>query len=192
MLKYEAVVIGVSCGGLAALTQIFASLPADYPLPILVVQHLHPSQNEDFFSNLNEHCLLTVKAADEKEAVTRGNIYFAPPNYHLLVEKDQTLSLSVDERVNFSRPSVDVLFESAAAVFGSRLVGVVLTGANADGAVGLRMIKERGGLTVVQDPDSALADYMPRAAMAAVTVDHLLALVEIGPFLAELGKPDGF
>ena len=187
-LKYEAVVIGVSYGGLAALSRIFAALPADYPLPVLVVQHLHPRQGEEFFRHLNELCLLTVKAADDKEAIVAGHIYFAPPNYHLLVEKDRTLSLSVDERVNYSRPSIDVLFESAAAVFGSRLVGVVLTGANDDGSAGLRVIKERGGLAVVQDPATAAAEYMPGAAMAAVAVDHVLPLAEIGLFLAALGK----
>ena len=186
MLKYEAVVIGVSCGGLDALKKIFTSLPADFPLPVLVVQHLHPSQSDEFFSGFQGSCPLNIKTADEKEMIVAGTIYFAPPNYHLLVEKDRTLTLSVDERVNFSRPSVDVLFESAADVFGAGLVGVVLTGANADGADGLRIIKERGGLTVVQDPASAVADYMPRAALDAVSADHVLPLTEVGPFLVGL------
>lgn len=188
MSKYEAVVIGVSCGGLDALRQIFSALPAEYALPVLVVQHLHPSQDDDFFRGLDAHCPLPIKAADDKESIVAGHIYFAPPNYHLLVENDRTLALSVDERVNFSRPSVDVLFESAAEVFGVKLIGVVLTGANADGAQGLQVIQERGGLTVVQTPDSATADYMPRAALTAVEVDHILPLAAIGPFLAGLGK----
>lgn len=182
-------VIGASCGGLAALAQIFALLPAGYPLPVLVAQHLHPLQDEGFSLHLGARCPLPIKVADEKEAIAGGQIYFAPPNYHLLVEKDLTLALSVDERVQFSRPSVDVLFESAAEAYGSRLVGVVLTGANSDGADGLRMIKARGGLAVAQDPATAVADCMPRAAIAAVAVDHVLPLDGIGLLLAALGRP---
>ncbi len=186
-LMYDAVVIGASCGGMAALARIFSHLPAGYPLPVLVAQHLHPQQDDGFFLHLGERCPLPVKAADEKEVIAGGHIYFAPPNYHLLVEKDLTLALSVDERVQFSRPSVDVLFASAAEAYGSRLVGVVLTGANNDGADGLRMIKERGGLAVAQDPATAVADCMPRAAIAAVAVDQVLAVDEIGRLLAALG-----
>ncbi|MDH5299722.1 MAG: chemotaxis protein CheB [Desulfobulbaceae bacterium] len=180
--------MGVSSGGWAALAEILPALPADFPMPVVVVQHLHPQQDDFFLGHLNDICALRVKIADEKELLRPGHVYFAPPNYHLLIEKDRTFSLSVDQRVNFSRPAIDVLFESGAEVYSSRLVGVILTGANADGAHGLKQIKDGGGLAIVQDPATAQIDYMPRAAMAAVAVDHVLPLTEIGPFLARLGR----
>lgn len=188
-MGYEAVVMGASSGGWKALTTILAVLPADYPLPLVVVQHLHPSQDAYLFERLNDGCALTVREAEEKEAVVPGHVYFAPPNYHLLIEMDRTFSLSIDPRVNFSRPAIDVLFASAAAAYGGGLVGVVLTGANHDGAQGLTTIKANHGLTVVQDPATAQTDYMPRAAIAAVAVDHILPLAAIGPFLAGLIRP---
>jgi two-component system chemotaxis response regulator CheB len=117
-----------------------------------------------------------------------GTIYLAPANYHLLVEKDKTLALTVDEAVNYSRPSIDVLFESAADVFGQGLIGVILTGANEDGSQGFKIIKETGGITVVQDPATAGVSVMPQAAVDCVEVDHLLPLEEIGPFLVEVAK----
>ncbi len=124
--------------------------------------------------------------AGEKEELRPGKVYLAPANYHLLVEDDRTLSLSVDERVNFARPSVDVLFETASDAFGSRLVGIILTGANRDGSMGLKKIRQNGGLTLVQAPETAFADGMPRAAIAACAADHILPLDQIGPFLCRL------
>jgi len=115
-----------------------------------------------------------------------GKIYIAPPNYHLLVEEDKTLSLSTNKHVNFARPSIDVLFETAADVFGEKLVGIILTGANEDGSRGLKKIKESGGLTIVQDPDTAAVDTMPKAAIASTKVDYILPLENIGPFICSL------
>ena len=180
---YEAVVIGVSAGGLNALSTIFSHLVADFMLSVIVVQHTHPDSDDFLAHHLNEVCPLRVKQTDEKESIQPGTIYIAPANYHLLVETNKTFSLSVDEQVNYARPSIDVLFESAADAYGSRLVGMILTGANADGSQGLKVIKEAGGLAIIQDPDTAEADTMPRAAMAAATIDHVLPLKEISAFL---------
>lgn len=187
MTEYEAVVIGASSGGWEALAEIFQSLPNKYPLPIIVAQHLHPLQDVYFFTRMDDLCKLSVKDADEKELIKPGFVYFAPANYHLLIEKDKSFSLSIDAQVNFSRPSIDVLFESAAEVYRDKLVGVILSGGNHDGAKGLKMIKKNHGLTVVQDPATSKTEYMPQAAIQEVDVDHILPLSEIGPFLADLG-----
>ena len=186
MQRYEAVVLGGSSGGLEALTQILRSLPAGFPLPLIVAQHLHPLQDATFCSRLNADTPLIVKEAEEKERVVAGNVYFAPPNYHLLLEKNRTFSLSVDERVHYSRPAIDVLFESAAEVYRAGLIGVILSGANQDGAQGLKRIKAYGGLAIVQDPATAQTGYMPAAAIAAVAADYILPVAEIGPFLRGL------
>ncbi len=188
---YEAVVMGASAGGGAALAALFPLFPAAYPLPLIVVQHLHPLQTSAAPIYLDSDCALTIKEAEEKEPIEPGYVYFAPPNYHLLIEDDRSFSLSVDERVNYVRPSIDVLFESAVDAYGPHLVGVILTGANHDGAQGLRLIKEHGGLTIVQDPATAEAPYMPRAALQATRVDHVLSLAEIGQLLAEQGWRPG-
>jgi two-component system chemotaxis response regulator CheB len=185
--RYKIVVIGSSAGGMAALTDLLSALPATYSLPTVIVQHLHPSQDTTFVEYFDRECALSVKEADEKEAIKAGHVYFAPPNYHLLIEDDGTFSLSVDEKVNYVRPAIDVLFESAVDVYGGGVIGVILTGANDDGALGMRLIKERGGLTIVQDPATAEAPIMPQAVIAATQVDHVLALPEIARLLAKQG-----
>lgn len=184
--SYQLVVIGGSAGATAALIQLLPVFPADYPWPIAVVQHLHPLQDGYFVERFAHKCALTIKEADDKEPIKAGYVYFAPPNYHLLIEDDKTFSLSIDEKVNYSRPSIDVLFESAADVYAPWLVGVILTGANNDGAQGLRRIKEKGGLVIAQDPTTAESPYMPRAAIEATAVDHILPLGDMGRLLAEL------
>ena len=140
--SFQLVVIGVSAGGMKALPAVLASLPSDFPVPVAVVQHLSPDGHNSYFINyLNQRLSVVVKEADEKEAVELGHVYIAPPNYHLLIENDRTFALSVDKKVNYSRPSIDVLFETASEVYGSSLIGVVLTGARSDGAKGLKKIK---------------------------------------------------
>lgn len=186
--RYQIVVIGGSAGAMTVLTDLLPAIPADYPIPIVIVVHLHPRQDNAHIDRLDSLCALRVKEADEKEPLQPGTIYLAPPNYHLLIEKDHTFSLSIDERVNYSRPAIDVLFESAAQAFGSHVVGVVLTGANNDGAEGLRQIKERGGLAVVQDPRTAESTYMPQAALETTTADHVLSVPEIGKLFAKIGS----
>lgn len=182
----EAVVIGTSAGGLAALSVLVAGLEATFRLPLLVVQHIPsgvPTQLAEIFQRKTG---LHVKEADEKEAVRGGTLYFAAPGYHLLVEQDTSLSLSQDDSVHFSRPSIDVLFESAADAWGERVAGILLTGANEDGAAGLEAIHRAGGLTIVQDPDEAEVDSMPRAALQRFAPNYILPLRDIHRLLREL------
>jgi len=185
---YEAIVIGASAGGWGALKTVLGVLPEDFPLAIMVVMHRHPHSDDYLEKSLDNDCAVRVKQADEKESIVSGTVYFAPPNYHLLIEDVHVLSLSVARAVNYARPSIDVLFESAAYVYGDTLAGLVLTGANSDGAVGLKRIKAAGGLTLVQDPETAEATTMPHAAIAAADPDLVLPLGEIGAFIKGLGR----
>lgn len=185
-MQYKAMVIGVSAGGLDALSTILPELPADFPIPVLVVQHLHHASDNFLAIHLDNLSKIKVKEAEEGEKIRPGIAYIAPPGYHLLVEEDETLSLSVDEAVNYARPSIDVLFETAADVYATALIGVILTGANDDGSRGLKKIKDEGGLAIVQDPKTAYVEIMPLAALQMVEADHILPLKEIGPFLRRL------
>jgi two-component system, chemotaxis family, protein-glutamate methylesterase/glutaminase len=183
---YIAVVIGGSAGGVKALDTILSVLPRDFDLSILVVQHLHASDNGSFALHVARMTRLPVVEACDKERIEHGCLYTAPANYHMLVERNGTISLSVDERVNWSRPSIDVLFESAALVWGKAVVAVILSGANADGAKGIRAVKEAGGLTITQDPADAETPIMLQAAIDTGAVDQVLRAEEIGRLLAEL------
>ncbi|WP_339133907.1 MAG: chemotaxis protein CheB [Candidatus Electrothrix sp. GW3-4] len=185
-MRYKAIVLGASAGGIEAFVHILSKLPAQFALPIILVQHLHKEQDRTLVRFYNERTALKVEEAEEKERILPGHIYIAPPDYHLLVERDETFSLAFDEKVNYSRPSIDVLFESAADVYGAELVGVLMTGANHDGARGLQRIKEYGGLTLVEDPATAKFPEMPRAALACTEVDYILPLAELGNFLLSL------
>ena len=191
MSRFRAVVIGASAGGLDALSEVLAHLPEAYSCPVVIAQHLHPEQDGNgLAAYLGRGCALDLCEARDKEPVTPGCVYLAPPNYHLLIEPDRTFSLSVDERVLNSRPSIDVLFESAAQVWDRDLAGLILTGANADGAYGLQVIKAYGGLTIVQEPAKSEHPTMPQAAIDAGEVDHILSLASIGELLAR-GGGDG-
>jgi two-component system chemotaxis response regulator CheB len=185
---YRAVVVGVSMGGVEALRVLFAGLPRDFALPVLVVEHISPDSDNDPANLFNEPSALRVKEADEGELAVSGTAYLAPANYHLLIERNGRLALSTDPAINFARPSVDVLFESAAEAFGPALIGVILTGAGSDGSAGLKCIKDKGGLAVVQDPTDADADSMPRCALTLVKADHVLPLREIAPLLCRLAE----
>jgi two-component system chemotaxis response regulator CheB len=185
---FEAVAIGVSAGGMQALKTLLGALPPSFRLPIAVVQHIEARSDAYLCDYLNRLSAIEVKEAEDKEPMRSGVAYLAPAGYHLLVEPGRSFSLSVDEKVNFCRPSIDLLFESAADAFGKHLIGVVLTGANADGAMGLKRIKERGGFAVVQNPETAEAPYMPRAAITATSVDEVADLDLIAPILVELGE----
>ena len=183
-LKHRAVVIGSSAGGLMALKTILGLLKKDFSVPIIIVQHTGPNAGDYMARYLDSLSALRVKEADEKEKLIPGSAYIAPPNYHLLVESDETLSLSLDNRVNYSRPSIDVLFEAAADVFAASLIGIVLTGANNDGSKGLKRIKDAGGLAIVQTPESAEVPTMPQSAIAAVgNPDYVLPLEGIAELL---------
>lgn len=183
----QAVVIGTSAGAVQALSAILPPLPADYPLPVMVVVHVPPDRRNALTELFQTRCAMTVREAEDKEPIAPGVIYFAPPDYHLLVETPELLALSTDEPVLHSRPSIDVLFESAADAFGPGLVGIILTGANQDGAEGLRAVAEAGGVAVVEDPASAAASAMPEAALAAWPGARTMSLEDIGVYLRSLG-----
>ena len=183
---YQAVVIGVSAGGMAALSTLFPCLPERFAIPVMVVQHVHPRVDRQIFSHFNNTCALVVKEAEDKEEIQPGYVYFAPPDYHLLVERKKTFALSIDARVNYSRPSIDVLFETAAAAFTSGLIGILLAGASSDGTLGMCLIRENGGLTIAQDPSTAEYPVMPQSAIDVHAVDYILSLQDIGTFLRTL------
>ncbi len=163
----RAVAIGCSAGGLKALSALLPELPADYPLKVFVVIHVPPHKRSLIANLFNEKSRMKVVEAEDKMPIEPGHIYFAPPDYHLQIESDETLSLSSEDPVLFSRPSINVMFETAADVYGEGLIGIVLTGANDDGAEGLRAIAEAGGKAIVQDPRTAFSDFMPNAAIRA-------------------------
>ncbi|TDU71308.1 two-component system chemotaxis response regulator CheB [Prosthecobacter fusiformis] len=181
--KIKALVIGGSAGAVGALLAILPPLPRDYPLAVMVVVHLPPDPNSILATLLHGRCQIPVKEAEDKEPICAGTVYLAPPNYHLQVEPDFHLSLSQDEPVHFSRPSIDVLFETAADAYGDSLAGVVLTGASRDGARGLRAIGEAGGVVIVQTPASAEAATMPQAALDACPAARTLDLPELAAAL---------
>jgi two-component system chemotaxis response regulator CheB len=184
----DAVVVGASAGGFEALLKILVGLPATYPLPITIVLHL-PDNRESRLAELFAHRLaLRVREARDKETLEGGVVYFAPPGYHLSIEHDRSFSLSCEERVSYARPSIDVLFQSAADAYGHRLAGVLLTGANYDGAAGLSGMKVAGALAIVQDPATAQVPTMPEAALRRMTPDLTLTLAEIHSLLRKLGE----
>ncbi len=184
--SFKAVVIGTSAGGLDALTRIIGKLPADFPAALLIVQHL-PAQSDDFLERyLQAHSQLVAAPVHPGLLIEGGVIYCAPANYHMLVEQDRTLSLSIEAYIQYSRPSIDVLFESAADAYQRQLIGLILTGANCDGSFGLNRVHHRGGVTIVQSPDSAEYQEMPESAIQATPVDHVLPLDQIATLLTEL------
>ena len=178
--------MGASAGGLHALSEILSGLNQDFSVPIVIVQHLSPDSKNLSIGQLGAKSRLYVKEADDKEILIPGFIYIAPPNYHLLIEKNGTFGLSVDAKVNFSRPSIDVLFETAAEAYLDNTVAVVLTGANGDGTAGCRKIRDFGGLIIVQDPETAEAKTMPASVIRHVGADYVLSLNEIIQLLSKI------
>ena len=179
-MNYDAVVMGVSAGGLAALSAIIPKLDQDLPVPVMIVQHLSPDSDDFLPRHLDSLSPIRVTEAEDKQEAAPGTVYTAPANYHLMVDENRFLVLSVDQRVNYSRPSIDVLFEAAADVYQKHLIGVILTGANEDGAKGVFRIKRNGGMVIVQSPETAQADTMPNAAIQATQADMILPLDDIG------------
>lgn len=182
----ETIVLGGSAGALDVLVAILEGLPAGFLTPIVLVLHLPPEKPSYLVSVLEMHSSLAIKEAEDKEPIRPGTLYVAPPNYHVLLERDGTLALSVDQLVHFSRPSIDVLFESAADAYGPRVLGVLLTGANEDGAQGLARIRQAGGDTIVQSPESALVRTMPEAALKERADHHVLAVNAISAYLTQI------
>jgi two-component system chemotaxis response regulator CheB len=189
-MAYELVVIGTSVGGLQALIALLGNLPATFSLPIVVVQHRSPGGKSGIADVLQDYAALRIVEADDKEPIEGGHVYLAPADYHLLIEPDRTLALSTEGPVYYARPSIDVLFESAAEVYRDSLIGVVLTGASADGARGARRIKEFGGWLVVQDPATAESRVLPDAALAAATADEVVSLDQLPRSLRHLATAE--
>lgn len=183
---FKAIVIGVSTGGVAALKTLLRGLPINFPIPVLVVTHITPESDDGLAVLLNTLCAIRVKEADEQETMVPGTVYLAPANYHMLVEQNGSLTFSIDPAVNFARPSIDVLFESAADVFGSALIGVILTGAGFDGSKGLLKIKNSGGVAIVQNPADAEMDSMPKSSLQLLNADYIVTLEDVAGLLINL------
>ncbi len=193
MKRYDLVVIGASWGGLDAVSALVGALTARFGAPVVIAQHRGADGPELLASLLDRRCALPVRDAEDKDALRGGHAYLAPADYHLLVEAG-SVALSTETAVHHSRPAIDLVFESATNAYGQRVVAVVLTGANADGAAGLAAVRRQGGFTIVQDPEQAQRREMPDAAIAATTPHAVLRLDEIPPLLVELvgaGGQDG-
>ena len=184
----EAVVIGASAGGVQALLTVLADLPRSFHLPLIVVLHLPEGRDSQLAEIFQYRLPIEVREAADKETILPGTLYFAGPDYHLLVEMDRTFSLSSEEPLHYSRPSINVLMESAADAYGPALAGILLTGANEDGATGMARIKQQGGLTVVQDPAEAAVPTMPEAAIRRQAPDFILTLASIRDFLLKFDR----
>ena len=187
-MPLSGIVIGASAGGISAIHDLLENLSGVPRCPLIICLHLHPSQGESLFIDefFSQQVNFEIKEADEKETAEAGKGYIAPPNYHLLVERDGTFSLTVEEKVHFSRPSIDVLFQSAADAWRSQLVGILLTGANADGAEGLLRIQQYGGITIAQDPKEAESPQMPESAIKLKAADQILTIEEISNFINQV------
>ena len=182
--KVNIVAIGASAGGLRALTTVISEFPTDFPVPTLVVQHLDPRHPSHLADILDRHAVIRVVEATDGQEVEAGVAYVAPPGRHMLLERSR-IRLTTTQLVHFVRPSVDLLFESVAAAYGADALAVILTGSGSDGALGIRAIKEKGGLTIVQDPQDAESSGMPHAAIATGFVDSVLPLARIGREIVE-------
>ena len=189
--RYAITVVGTSWGGLAALRELVSCLPVDLPVPVVLIQHRHKMSDEALPRLLQDRTPLNVCEVEDKMPIEPGRVYVAPADYHLLVEPESYFTLSMEEPIRYSRPSIDLTFTSAADAFGEKTIGVVLTGANADGAAGLKRIAERGGAAIVQEPVTAESPTMPAAALEAVPKARVMVLSEIGSAIAQLAAlPD--
>lgn len=182
-VKPEIIVIGSSAGGLEALSVIFRELNKAFRTPIIIVQHISPNSDSYLATHLNNLSNIRVKEASEKENIQEGTAYIAPPGYHLLIEKNRTFSLSTEQKVNYARPSIDVLFETAAWVYKEKAIGIILTGANNDGAEGVKIIEEFGGFVIIQSPENAHIKTMPEEALKACRSAKVMQLIEIAQYL---------
>ncbi len=186
---FEVVAIGSSAGGVEALHLVLSVIPADFPAAILIVQHMDPRHKSLLAMLLGRHCKLPVRQAEEGEPIVGGTVYIAQPDMHMIV-RDRHIAMTDTKHVHFSRPSIDVLFESVANVYGDRAIGVILSGSGSDGANGIREIKAKGGTTVVQDPSRAVQPSMPQAARGTGCVDFTLPLEDMGMGIVKLVMPN--
>lgn len=186
--QYKAIVIGGSAGSFQVISKILSNLPKDFELPIIMCLHRLKHVRHGFVEALNIKSSNSLNEPEDKETIKKGKIYLAPANYHLCVELGNYFSLSTEEMVNNSRPSIDITLETAAYAYKNKLIGILLTGANKDGAMGMKKIKDKGGLTIVQEPSECMIDTMPVAAMKITQIDHVLTVSQIISFLLELDK----
>lgn len=186
--KIEAIVIGASAGGIRALLSILAPLPAQYRIPIIIVLHMPDSRESRLADVFQHHMDIKVTVAEDKDRIRSGQVYFAGSGYHLSIERDQSFSVSCEDPLHYSRPSIDILMCSAADAYGLALVGILLTGANQDGAAGMERIHAAGGITIIQDPAQAEVAIMPQSAMNLFTPDFILPLEEIQTLILRLEK----
>lgn len=186
--RYKAVVIGGSAGSFQGIVKILSELPKDFPLPIIMCLHRLKHVRNGFTEALSLKSIKAVVEPYDKEPVKKGQVYLAPANYHLSIELGNYFSLSTEEMVNNSRPSIDITLGSSAYVYRDKLIGILLSGANRDGALGMKAIKDKGGYTMVQEPAECMIDTMPTAALKATTIDHVLKVDDIIKFLIELNK----
>lgn len=184
--NYKAVVIGGSAGSFQGIVKILSQLPKGFPLPIIMALHRLKHVRNGFVEALSIKSVVQVAEPYDKESIKKGIVYLAPSNYHLSVELGNHFSLSTEEMVNNSRPAIDITLATAAYVYREKLIGILLSGANKDGGLGMRHVKERGGLTIVQDPAECMIDTMPKAALAAAAMDHVLRVEEIVALFKEL------
>lgn len=186
--KYKAIVIGGSAGSFQGITRILSGIPADFTLPIVMCLHRLKHVRNGFTEALSIKSIKPVTEPCDKENIKRGKVYLAPANYHLSVELGNSFSLSTEEMINNSRPAIDITLETAAYAYKDKLIGILLSGANRDGARGMKKIKDRGGLTIVQDPADCMIDTMPNAALQLTQIDYSLGIDQIISFLIELDK----
>ncbi len=186
--KYKAIVIGGSAGSFQGIAKILSQLPKEFPLPIIMCLHRLKHVRNGFVEALSIKSISTVTEPYDKEQIRKNHIYLAPANYHLSIELGNNFCLSTEEMINNSRPAIDITLGSAAYVYRNKLIGILLSGANKDGALGMKSIKDKGGITIVQDPSECMIDTMPTAAMAATDIDYVLKIEEIVSFLNELNS----
>ncbi|HVD98275.1 MAG TPA: chemotaxis protein CheB [Cytophagaceae bacterium] len=185
---YKAVVIGGSAGSFSVLANIMSKIPKDFNLPIIICCHRLKHVRSGFIEALEIKSVKKVTEPDDKESIKKGKVYVAPANYHLGIELGNTFALSTEEMINNSRPAIDITFETAAYVYKEKMIGILLTGANKDGAHGMKAVKEYGGLTIVQEPSECTIDTMPKAALAATKIDYVMKAEEMVKFLNDLHK----
>ncbi len=186
--RYKAVVIGGSAGSFQGIVKILSNLPDSFELPIILCLHRLKHVRNGFMEALSIKSVKPVEEPSDKENIRKGKIYLAPANYHLSLELGNTFSLSTEDMVNNSRPAIDITLETSAYIYRDKLIGILLSGANKDGASGMKRIKDKGGLTIVQEPQECMIDTMPAAALKATTIDHILKIDEIVEFFKELDK----
>ena len=183
---YRAVVIGGSAGSFQGIVKILAALPSDFPLPVFMALHRLKHVRHGFVEALSLKSTLPVVEPEDKESIRKSTVYLAPANYHMSIELGNYFALSTEDMVNNSRPSIDITLNSAAYAYRNKLIGILLSGANRDGGLGMKSIKDKGGLTVAQEPSECMIDTMPRAAMSLTSIDHVLRIDEIISLLKEL------